>query len=495
MNPDCERARYRGLLCLVTLLLCLPILSVHYVPLVDYPNHLARVHILSSYDDEPAFRERFDRQFEPIPNLAADVLILFLNQFVGILAAGKIFLVLTAVLFAAGCHLLGRAIRGRPAWLALPCCFFFYNSMLFYGFLNYMFGVGLFAVALAYWVEWREKWSAPRYACVSLLVLAAYLSHLSAYVFLGVAFAILTAWGYFKGARTLRAAAFDLGHLVPPLVTFAVYMSGSGEAGGVTWNTVRDKLTSSLSLILSYDYKLDAVVGAALLVVAILVFRRAQSVGVSRPTFVTGLVFALMYLIFPLGMMTAWFVDVRFIMPAALLIVLSLKVNISRKAGRFLLLFLMAVFCLRLGSVWATWVALDARIAAQTRALGVLPEGAKVYPLFVIPDDPKRGRTERAFVHVVHYATIYRRARVPTLFAWKSQQPLVYNSRFKDAVPPIAKAGEWLETSEEWLKHLDDHEYVWAYGLNESLTQLLGERASLLAEADGFTLWRLKSEQ
>lgn len=487
--------RYRLLLCLTTLLLCLPILSVAYPPLVDYPNHLARAHILDTYDATPSYRQTFERQYAPIPNLACDLLILLFSQFAGIFAAGKLFLVLTAVLFAAGCHLLGRAIHGRPTWLALPCCFFFYNWMLLYGFINYLFGVALFSIALAYWMEWRERWTLPRYVCVSSLVFAAYLSHLSAYVFLGVAFTLLAGWGVFKHSLSLRAAAFNLAHLVPPLAAFAAFMGKSGERGYTEWNTVGGKFIDALPLFRGYDYKTDVLFGAALLVITVLTFLRAERIRVSAPIFLTGLVFFVLYLLFPKAVLTAWAVDARFIIPAALLVVLSLRVTIPHEAGRLLLLLTLVVFSLRVGFIWTTWVSLDRRINAQVEMFSLLPEGAKVYPLFVAPDESERLKIERAFDHVVHYATIYRRAFIPTIFAWRSQQPLVIRNSPRHVQPSPGSAEQWLQSADVWTDYLNDYEYVWSNNTDARLAHLLRERAVPVSEAGGCMLWKVSSKQ
>ena len=61
--------------------LCLPLLSVTYPPLVDYPNHLARAHVLYHYADVPAYQARYYKVLEPIPNLAIDLVVPVLLPF------------------------------------------------------------------------------------------------------------------------------------------------------------------------------------------------------------------------------------------------------------------------------------------------------------------------------------------------------------------------------------------------------------------------------
>lgn len=491
---DFDRKTYRLALCLVALLLCLPLLSVTYPPLVDYPNHLARVHVLNHHEDVPAFRETFERQLAPIPNLAGDLLILFFNQFVGIHAAGSIFLVLTALLYAAGCHLLGREIHGRPTWLALPCCCFFYNAMLFSGFLNFMFGVALFLLGLACWMRWRGRWTAARYAAVSLVVFASYLAHLGAYVFLCVSFAVLALDALLRRETTARAVIADLAHVLPPLVAFAAFMSGGGEAGGLAWNNVRGKLLNATLPFDTYNIKLDALFGAVLLVViCVFVFGRRARVRVVRPTFLVGLVFCLLFLVSPKGALTAWSVDARFVVPATLLLVLSLRLSLPRATARLLMLLLLAVMALRVCSAWATWAALDRRIAAQVETFKRLPEGARVYPMFVARGEWERARVERSFDHLAHYATIERRAYLPTIFAWRSQQPLVIRTPPRHLAPSPGTTAQWLDASPRWLEYLSDYDYVWTYGADEPLRQLLRTRAAPVADSDGFTLWKVGS--
>jgi hypothetical protein len=50
-----------------------------------------------------------------------------------------------------------------------------------------------------------------------------------------------------------------------------------------------------------------------------------------------------------------------------------------------------------------------------------LPLGARVYPVFATASDWTAAKQGCSFQHVVPYATIYRRAFVPTLFALRGQ--------------------------------------------------------------------------
>lgn len=491
MSLTNTKTSYRLLLCATCALLCLPVIFTSYVPLVDYPNHLARAHILHSYDQVPAFEAEYRLALEPLPNLALDLIVPFLLRFFGLLTAGKIFLCLTVLLFVAGCHRLGSAIQGGPAWLALPCCFFVYNSMLLYGFVNYVFGVGLFCVTLSYWLAWRGRFGASRFVLVALLTLCTYLAHLSAYSFLGVSFVAVTAWDFFVAKKeTWQRVALGLAPLVPPLALFVTFMRRGG-GGAMEWNTLRGKLLGPLAVVLTYNYVADAFVLAALVFIAYFAARRASRVGVEWPTFAAGAAFALLYVISPNVALNGSGVDARFVLPCALLTLLSLKLELPAGAARALLLAALAVSFVRVGLIWKTWGSLSARVGAEVSRLGALPEGARVYPLVALPQGAQQNKLERPFVHVVHYATAERRAVVPTLFTIAGQQPLGFRARPRFVEPPSYDAEGWRQLSPLWLAYLDDYDYLWAYGADDSLRALIEGRCTKVYDADGFSLWRV----
>jgi hypothetical protein len=138
---------------------------------------------------------------------------------------------------------------------------------------------------------------------------------------------------------------------------------------------------------------------------------------------------------------------------------------------------------LRVGAIGMTWAALDKRIGAEVERIMILPEGAKLCPIFIQTDNVFEGKAERAFEHLPLYTTINRRAVVPTLFSFGAvsiyfrSQPLYFS--------PLT------EESERWLESLNDYDYIWSYGDGEELKQILRSKSTMIYEADGFTLWRV----
>jgi hypothetical protein len=458
-------------LCLVGALLCLPVLSSAYAPLVDYPNHLARVYILYHYDETPAFQQRYDKIFEPIPNVAIDLIMVSLQRFVDILTAGKIFLLMTVAVFVAGCHKLGKTIHGHPTWLVLPCCFFIYNTMFLWGFVNYILGVSLFCLAFAYWLRRRDDWTWISLLASSFLVFCCYLSHLSAYVFLGVSFVVVEAWHFAFRRVSLRSVGLGLIPLVPSLVTFAVFMRSSGQIGTIKWNTLLGKVINSLSLVVSYNYALDAILIVGMLVIVALLIKLSERIRVVWPIFIAGGAFAFLYLLCPYTLFTSEAADKRFILPAALLLLLSLKIEPPASSAKYLLLAYLIIASIRIGAIWNTWMTLDRRIVAEVERLKGLPQGSSVYVASPPTVIGQKAKMERAFSHIAHYATIYRGSFVSGLFAFRGQQPLV-----------TRPAPNYT------------FDYIWGYGESSSIIKnTQAERNLIVNDTDGFVL--LKSDR
>jgi hypothetical protein len=107
------------------------------------------------------------------------------------------------------------------------------------------------------------------------------------------------------------------------------------------------------------------------------------------------------------------------------------------------MLAVLCLACVRLAAVWKTWAGLSPRIAAEVARFDVLPDGARVYPMVVMPRDAQREKVERSFRHLVNYTTTSRHAFVPILFTIQGQQPLLFRER-----PRFVEAGSY--SSEEW---------------------------------------------
>ena len=143
--------------CMLLCVTLIPLALVHIPPLVDYPNHMARMQILVDDGRSEHLRQYYQIRWDILPNLAIDVLVPALARFVGIETAGKIFIGLTLFLLAGGVIALHYALHQHWSWWPLMAFFFLFNSILLWGFLNYLFGLGVALFIFAGWVAHRHR--------------------------------------------------------------------------------------------------------------------------------------------------------------------------------------------------------------------------------------------------------------------------------------------------------------------------------------------------
>src|SRR5579864_4733949 len=163
-----------------------PVLICDSLPLFDYPNHLARMHILVDWARSPELQRFYAIAWAPVPNLAMDVIVPGLAQLMPLAVAGKVFVLLTLLLLAGGAAALHRVLFG--AWSAWPCLAFLllYSRILLWGFLNYLFGLGLGLFAFALWIRLARRPALLRLGVGAALALALFFAHLLAWGLYGV---------------------------------------------------------------------------------------------------------------------------------------------------------------------------------------------------------------------------------------------------------------------------------------------------------------------
>src|SRR5437764_4762218 len=112
----------------------LPLALVDQLPIQDYPNHLARMHILASRGDSPALQRFYEIDWRPIGNLGMDLIVPPLAWAMPLEWAGRAFVAISFVLLAGGAMLLHRAVYGRIAVWPLLGFIFVYDRIVFLGF-------------------------------------------------------------------------------------------------------------------------------------------------------------------------------------------------------------------------------------------------------------------------------------------------------------------------------------------------------------------------
>jgi hypothetical protein len=467
--PIMEYKFYYVILLMVFLIILIPIWMVKYPGMVDYPNHLVRCYILAHYHDSPQWGQRYYLDYVPLPNLAIDLIVTPLLRLFPLIVCGKIFLSLAAALYVVGCSEVGRAVTGKPNWMALVCAFTFYNSELLFGFVNYVFGIGVLLCVFAYWLRVRNAMSPLRFSACCLLSIAAFLVHLSSIAILGVA-CVTSALLDFARNRAIRGLTVKLIWLVCPLFLMAVFMRKSGRIGSIDWGSPSEKLIGFLAPVRSYSMALDVGVIFALLLCFWVLLKGGKVHSVAA----VGLMLFTLFLITPKVLFTSSAADARYVVPGYLFLALSIEPHWGRWQKTAMTVALIAMI-VRTGSIAASWVTISYR-NEQVLAMGrILPANARIYAMHSASDI--EAKQDRGFIHVIQFWTISRKADISTLFALPSQQPLVFRQS------PCA--------GPDWSKCLASYDYVWTYDPPASERRDILRFATPAATWERVTLWHV----
>src|SRR5260370_42202710 len=106
LKPAATRRLRLAVLTLAGLLLgalaAYPIVSTQYMPLLDYPNHMARMHVLLEAGRSSLLDQFYLIRWRPLPDLAVDLVVPLLAQIMPPDWAGRAFILLTMVLMTGG---------------------------------------------------------------------------------------------------------------------------------------------------------------------------------------------------------------------------------------------------------------------------------------------------------------------------------------------------------------------------------------------------------
>lgn len=474
---------------IATILVALvPLWVPEYLPLGDFPSHLSTCYVISHYDDVGFFRQCYELVREPIPNLGQEFVIVPLLAVLDVQTAGKIFLSLGIGLFTIGVYLLARnKPDNRGKWFALVAPFLFYCNQLFWGTINFLFGVGVFFIAFALWDRFRKQWTPLRWIVILLLAPVVYLVHLSAYAFLGVASVIAVAVEMRRERRLdLKRHAVSMLPLLPPLILYRLFMSGTGRLGEVVWATAKDKVIAVFPFfihVVPIDAAMLLLLGLAIGLT--LYYRRALRIDTLYIT--SAIAFGVLFLVCPRILYTSSGSDVRFVLPTWIFLLLAIDWQASRLVARFVLASAITVLIARNVVLTSEWREGSARVAEQVELLRILPPESRMYADFGFTDrETVRNRAVRPLMHVASYATIERGAFTNSVIAIRGQQPLVLRDTLADRMS--------MDTSSnhQWQYAVERFDYIWYCGMPGSYPPALRGRSDSIGTKGYGEIWKVR---
>jgi hypothetical protein len=422
-----------------------PLFSVRVPPLLDYPNHLARMHILLDGGRSADLARAYEIRWSLLPNLAMDAIVPLLAHILPLDVAGRLFVGLALALMAGGVMLVHRsASRGWSFW-PLVGFLLLYNRILLWGFVNYLAGLGVALIGLAAWLGLADR-PVRRFWAVAVAALIAYFCHLVAYGLLALMIGGVELPGLWAALRAWRAHAFArtivaLLPLLPPvLLWLTAWRPGPGDGGGLAWANPLRKFDLLFSVFDDYSRPFD-VAGFALLVLALgFGFWRGR-LTLDRRLGAALAMLVLAYLFMPARLLGGSGVDHRLpVMLFLLLVASSRPVAWSRRGGMAVGVALLALFLVRMAVVEHAWLRADQTYRPILAALDRLPRGTK---LAVASGPGAVGAGDLPLLHLPTYAIIAVDAFVPTEFAYAGQQPLALTPAFDALAAQSEPDGLW----------------------------------------------------
>jgi len=421
---------------LLYLIVVYPLWAIPAPPLIDYPNHLARIFILAN-PQHPVLAQFYESHWGVLPNLAMELFATPLAMLLPVELAGKLFISMIFLLVASGAlaahYALHRRLSAWP-WLSF---FFLYNPFLLWGWLNYLFGLGVALWLFAAWLVLRERplrWLvAPTGA---LLLFFCHLLDFGVYMVLVSTYELGLMFTLGKGAKRLGSATLDLlsQGLVPAILFFSVSPT-AGEGTLISLSGLDEKISAMRRVFDNYVGFLDFKLTFVPLTAAVVVGLATRTVTLERRMLVPLAGLLLIYAVLPPTLLTSAGGYPRFTIVLALFFIVACDLRLSAAWIKYSLIVALVLLLLArewvLGEHWRSMANERSEIRA---ALQTMPAGSR---LLVKPTGESSSTEGADLWHVPCFAVIDRNAFVSSVFASPRQQPLRVRERYR----------RWNETS------------------------------------------------
>ena len=426
-----------------------------FPPILDYPNHYARMWLLAGGIDTPPFHEIYALDWNrTFTNVGIDLAAYWLGPLIGVSLLARGFLFLAIVLPPLGAIALHRRLHGGGYYWQIGILYFAWCATLIGGFINFQVGLGmalLFATA-----DHALQSRNPAMLFVWRLFAGLLLTVMHIFS-LGFYMALVCGLEFSPTMAVLRSPSACL-HLCGriliamlactlPAICLFLYQPVLPDGGGgldASWNDSFVLILANLmSALWSYALLADMLLLIPLILVCSYAARtRRLSVHAGMAIATAGLL--LLACVAPRHVLGTGWISWRFpIMTALAAIVMICPLpRLPRHQAFFVMLMLSMVVFGRAAWIGFNWWQGDADAAAVRTVLAAVPEGAAVLPVMRqqnehgLADHRYFAWNQDAFRHLPALAVPYAHAFVPTIFTARGKQPLTVLPPWSDIAVP-----------------------------------------------------------
>lgn len=448
------------LISLLFIIAIMPFFLTPIVPTIDFYNHLARYFVLSHLEIDTFLQHNYASNWSFLPNIGMDILGVAALKTLPPLIAGKLLLIFILFIQYSGVIFLNRQITHRySAFVALLSIPLLYSYIFFWGFANFLLGLGLTFWAAGWWIRMRSHLTlALPVACVLATVI--FLTHGLAFALYGALVGMLEIGLFLE--RPYRRLS-DLIRAVPPLIAQAVVpvllfrlSSTSSSADGLTNadESVRrlidgGRLAERVGEL--FVYRIQTIVRvsespalwfdaltftATIIILSVLYYNRSLLISRKmRPALILG---GVLIVAVPPAMFGVGYVADR--MPLFLALTFLSSLSFQPKGGKLdgiCTIFLAIMVAARVGFIGIDWSRYRGEMEQYQTVAQAIPSRTLVsgFDVELGRDDPADGRCAMYTPLLV----LLNGQAVP-LFAYATQQPLTL-------IGPLAAAVDGLPES------------------------------------------------
>jgi len=440
-----------GGLMIVAAALLLPIWSVRFPALLDYPNHLASSFVLGRlHDPTHQFSDFYASAWGFNPYVTVDFILSHLGRLIPQLIAGKMVLSLGVLaLPAAMWFFLRQANPGEDA-LAVWGLLGVFNVFFFYGFLGYFCSLSLLFLTCGLWLQWLARRSVGGWVLTCAALWATYFTHIFGFLFTALIVAV-----YSLTRPRWREWLFSALLFLPPGLCYLISSRAASHQSGLEFRTADDKLSTFVtSLVQGYSDRLDwaTLAGVGVLFVSGWLLNRAFHW--NWRWIVVSLAMLAAYVALPVGYGDGWNIDIRALPVFFMLLFATIRVG---RRGWWLAPAALVLFFLRIGSITGQFRADQPELTGMAHAFSMTPPNARVLPIVEGQDEDP---IWQIYPHFWAYGVIERGWYSPYLFQLPGLLPLRITTELYDP------DGFWnlkYDAPPNWAQVREDYEYVWAY--------------------------------
>lgn len=432
---------------------CLAVAAAHAAPALfgnmppywDYPFHLARVSILAQINDGDFYASHYAPESMFIPNVAFDALMVPLGKLFGIYTGASIFLLINFFLLMSGVVFLRAVMFGRYSWLPLLSACILVNWITVFGFVNYMFGIGVMIWALAMWIR-QDDSPRSQVALGTVLALVIFFCHLVAF---GLYLLAINAYNLNRAfkqgfstplfssvAITTRLLAKSIAPAFIPLFIYSCSSTRQTLSGDFEWNFFQKAPTFVVTLSSGIPI-VDAIAGSLIAVLLVAFFKARTPVLISREGLCIVIAFLFAFAILPFRELTGpAFIDTRVIVAVLFISLAIFHVSVTTRTVRITSGLAAAFMVFKLAFLWQESTDYREVLDDYQRAYALIPNKSM---LFSVRRELPHSWSQRIYVdrvkspgHIANLASIDREIFVPALFVTPGGQPLSIAQQFRE---------------------------------------------------------------